>query len=231
MNFYRQGDNWPPRLLMQLIPKQLFGGIGQQYLKESRSVAFHPTPCESLESLTKVMSSGFVCIFFIVTQLINMSNQRITRLQNWLILLIVVGVFITRPAVYTLIKTMAHVIFECWYYFIRLIRRLTWVSYQTTKMLLSIDCAKWSLRSRLLAVKVNRAFSRRPHKKVAALVEVHHPVHRWIWIRHHNRPWIQRPPVHNKLRFRFVFPSFDSTNVARIRMEGFLWCKSISLVY
>lgn len=41
---YRQGDNWPPRLLMQLMPKQLVGNIGQQYLKESRSVAFHLSP-------------------------------------------------------------------------------------------------------------------------------------------------------------------------------------------
>lgn len=38
---HRQGDNWPPRLLMQLMPKQLVGNIGQQYLKESRSVCFH----------------------------------------------------------------------------------------------------------------------------------------------------------------------------------------------
>lgn len=40
----RQGENWPPRLLMQLMPKQLVGSIGQQYLKESRSVGFHLSP-------------------------------------------------------------------------------------------------------------------------------------------------------------------------------------------
>lgn len=49
---------------MQLMPKQLIGSIGQQFLKESKSVSFHPSACESLENLTKVMSSGFVGSFF-----------------------------------------------------------------------------------------------------------------------------------------------------------------------
>lgn len=48
---------------MQLMPKPLIGNIGQQFLKESRSVSFHPSPCESLDTLTKVMSTGFVSIF------------------------------------------------------------------------------------------------------------------------------------------------------------------------
>lgn len=69
---------------MQLMPKQLVGSTGQQYLKESRSVAFHLSPvislnltfvslkcltksllllqCPSLDDLTHVMSSGFVSI-------------------------------------------------------------------------------------------------------------------------------------------------------------------------
>jgi mediator of RNA polymerase II transcription subunit 25 len=45
---------------MQLMPKQLIGNIGGAYLKNSTSVLFHPQPCEALDSLTKVMSSGFV---------------------------------------------------------------------------------------------------------------------------------------------------------------------------
>lgn len=45
---------------MQLMPKQLIGNIGGAYLKNSKSVLFHPQNCEALESLTKVMSSGFV---------------------------------------------------------------------------------------------------------------------------------------------------------------------------
>jgi mediator of RNA polymerase II transcription subunit 25 len=55
-----KADGWPSKLIMQLMPKQLIGNIGGAYLKNSKSVLFHPQPCEALESLTKVMSSGFV---------------------------------------------------------------------------------------------------------------------------------------------------------------------------
>ena len=58
--FFRRADNWPARLLMQLMPKQLVGSAGGQYLKESKTVIFHPSQCEALESLSKVMGSGFV---------------------------------------------------------------------------------------------------------------------------------------------------------------------------
>lgn len=47
---------------MQLMPKQLIVNIGGSYLKNSKSVLFHPTPCEALESLTNMMTSGFVKI-------------------------------------------------------------------------------------------------------------------------------------------------------------------------
>ncbi|XP_051168877.1 mediator of RNA polymerase II transcription subunit 25-like isoform X2 [Leptopilina boulardi] len=58
-------DNWPPKLIMQLMPKMLLGTIGNSYLKNSRSVNFYPTPCEALESLIKVMSTGFAgCVHF-----------------------------------------------------------------------------------------------------------------------------------------------------------------------
>ncbi|XP_031341690.1 mediator of RNA polymerase II transcription subunit 25-like isoform X2 [Photinus pyralis] len=58
-------DGWPPKLIMQLMPKQLIGNIGGAYLKNSKSVLFHPQSCEALESLTKVMSSGFAgCVHF-----------------------------------------------------------------------------------------------------------------------------------------------------------------------
>lgn len=58
--FFRKADSWPQKLIMQLMPKQLIGNIGGAYLKNSTSVLFHPQPCEALDSLTKVMSSGFV---------------------------------------------------------------------------------------------------------------------------------------------------------------------------
>ncbi|KAH0811821.1 hypothetical protein GEV33_010975 [Tenebrio molitor] len=60
-----KADGWPSKLIMQLMPKQLIGNIGGAYLKNSKSVLFHPQPCEALESLTKVMSSGFAgCVHF-----------------------------------------------------------------------------------------------------------------------------------------------------------------------
>ncbi|KAI4462701.1 mediator of rna polymerase ii transcription subunit 25 [Holotrichia oblita] len=60
-----KADGWPPKLLMQLMPKQLIGNIGGAYLKNSKSVLFHPQNCEALESLTKVMSTGFAgCVHF-----------------------------------------------------------------------------------------------------------------------------------------------------------------------
>ncbi|XP_054259504.1 mediator of RNA polymerase II transcription subunit 25-like [Macrosteles quadrilineatus] len=60
-----KADSWPQKLIMQLMPKQLIGNIGGAYLKNSKSVLFHPQPCEALESLTKVMSSGFAgCVHF-----------------------------------------------------------------------------------------------------------------------------------------------------------------------
>ncbi|KAI4492167.1 hypothetical protein M0802_009973 [Mischocyttarus mexicanus] len=60
-----KADTWPPKLIMQLMPKQLIGNIGGSYLKNSKSVLFHPTPCEALESLTNMMTSGFAgCVYF-----------------------------------------------------------------------------------------------------------------------------------------------------------------------
>ncbi|KAJ3657511.1 hypothetical protein Zmor_009307 [Zophobas morio] len=60
-----KADGWPSKLIMQLMPKQLIGNIGGAHLKNSKSVLFHPQPCEALDSLTKVMSSGFAgCVHF-----------------------------------------------------------------------------------------------------------------------------------------------------------------------
>lgn len=60
-----KADGWPPKLIMQLMPKHLIGNIGGAYLKNSKSVLFHPQNCEALESLTKVMHSGFAgCVHF-----------------------------------------------------------------------------------------------------------------------------------------------------------------------
>lgn len=55
---------------MQLMPKPLIGNIGGHYLKDSKSVLFHPQQNEALESLTKVMVGGYVSIASL-TQLTN----------------------------------------------------------------------------------------------------------------------------------------------------------------
>jgi len=58
-------DNWPGKLIMQLIPKSLVQTIGGQYFRNSKSVLFHPNDCDSLEALTKVMGTGFAgCVHF-----------------------------------------------------------------------------------------------------------------------------------------------------------------------
>jgi len=58
-------DNWPSKLIMQLIPKSLVQTIGGQYFRNSKSVLFHPNDCDSLEALTKVMGTGFAgCVHF-----------------------------------------------------------------------------------------------------------------------------------------------------------------------
>jgi len=58
-------DNWPTKLIMQLIPKTLVQTIGGEYFRNSKSVLFHPSDCDSLEALTKVMGTGFAgCVHF-----------------------------------------------------------------------------------------------------------------------------------------------------------------------
>lgn len=64
--YYRRADNWPPRLIMQLMPKTLVGSAGGQYIKESKTVVFVPQPCEALEALSKVMKSGFVSTLILI---------------------------------------------------------------------------------------------------------------------------------------------------------------------
>lgn len=48
------------------MPKPIVGNIGGQFLKDSKTVIFHPSPCESLDALIKVMASGFVSLFFFI---------------------------------------------------------------------------------------------------------------------------------------------------------------------
>ena len=53
-----RSDNWPGKLIMQLIPKSLVQTIGGSYFRNSKSVLFHPQECESLVALTNVMATG-----------------------------------------------------------------------------------------------------------------------------------------------------------------------------
>ncbi|CAD7077038.1 unnamed protein product [Hermetia illucens] len=60
-----KAENWPDKLIMQLMPKQLIGNIGGQYLKDSKTVVFKPNSCDTLESLIKVMNTGVAgCVHF-----------------------------------------------------------------------------------------------------------------------------------------------------------------------
>ena len=60
-----RSDNWPPKLIMQLIPKSLVQTIGGSYFRQSKSVLFHPQECDSLVALTNVMATGFAgCVHF-----------------------------------------------------------------------------------------------------------------------------------------------------------------------
>ena len=60
-----RSDNWPAKLIMQLIPKSLVQTIGGHYFRNSDSVLFHPQECESLVKMTNVMKTGFAgCVYF-----------------------------------------------------------------------------------------------------------------------------------------------------------------------
>lgn len=60
---FRSAESWPQRILMQLMPKSLINNIGGAYLKNSKSVNFHPQPCEALETLKQVLLHGYVSHF------------------------------------------------------------------------------------------------------------------------------------------------------------------------
>ena len=52
-------DNWPPKLIMQLIPKTLVQKLGGHFFNHSRSVLFHPQKSDSLDILTRVLGTGY----------------------------------------------------------------------------------------------------------------------------------------------------------------------------
>lgn len=72
------------------MPKNLIGSIGGAHLKDSKSVVFQPTPCEALESLTKYMTSGYVCIFFILSTptLLYSYNCNVFRLVVYILIVL-----------------------------------------------------------------------------------------------------------------------------------------------
>ena len=60
-----RSDNWPAKLIMQLIPKSIVQTLGDQYFRNSKSVLFNPQECESVVALTNVMGTGFAgCVHF-----------------------------------------------------------------------------------------------------------------------------------------------------------------------
>ena len=66
-----RSDNWPQKLIMQLIPKSLvqqIGGTSSKYFQNARSVLFHFTDNPAKDSLTKVFNQGYAgCVHFHVS--------------------------------------------------------------------------------------------------------------------------------------------------------------------
>ena len=54
-----KSDNWPSKLIMQLIPKTLVQKLGGHFFNHSRSVLFHPQKSELLDILTTFLGSGY----------------------------------------------------------------------------------------------------------------------------------------------------------------------------
>ena len=63
-----RSDNWPQKLIMQLIPKTLvqqIGGQSSKYFHHAPSVLFHLNESPSKDSLTQVLSQGYAgCVHF-----------------------------------------------------------------------------------------------------------------------------------------------------------------------
>ena len=77
-----RSDNWPNKLIMQLIPKSLvsqIGGTPSKYFQNARSVLFHFTDNPAKESLTKVFIQGYAgCVHFHVSLL-----SCLTLINSW----------------------------------------------------------------------------------------------------------------------------------------------------
>jgi mediator of RNA polymerase II transcription subunit 25 len=61
-----RGDNWPQRLIMQLMPRAVITNVGGHLLRDAKIVNFQwGQPSEAFESLSKVMANGFAgCVHF-----------------------------------------------------------------------------------------------------------------------------------------------------------------------
>lgn len=55
-----KGDDWPQKLIMQLIPKGIVGSLGGSYFREVKTVLFTLQSCDALTALTRVLETGYV---------------------------------------------------------------------------------------------------------------------------------------------------------------------------
>ncbi|XP_065200782.1 mediator of RNA polymerase II transcription subunit 25-like isoform X1 [Planococcus citri] len=56
-------DDWPTKLVMQVLPKTLISSVGASYMKNATSMVFYPTPSAASDVVAKKMTSGFAgCI-------------------------------------------------------------------------------------------------------------------------------------------------------------------------
>ena len=67
-----QADNWPQKLVMQIIHKNLvqqIGGTSNKFFQNAKSVLFHFANNPVKEALTKVFNQGFAgCVHLHVSQ-------------------------------------------------------------------------------------------------------------------------------------------------------------------
>lgn len=65
-----RGDNWPAKLIMQLMPRQMITNVGGHRLRDAKIVIFQwGQPTEAFQALTKIMANGFAgCVHFNANQ-------------------------------------------------------------------------------------------------------------------------------------------------------------------
>merc|ERR1711970_640912 len=58
-------NNWPAKLIMQLIPKSLVQTLGVHFFRHSKTVVFNPSNGDSMKEMGAILRTGFAgCVHF-----------------------------------------------------------------------------------------------------------------------------------------------------------------------